>query len=150
MQNMAVAKTLLLCSHNLHDVQEVCDSAIVLHDGQIIFNGDLADLKGSSRPSDVEISLVGDRKLLAESVKSIQGFEELESCKLNKTQLTLRIREDVSHATALANVLVTLADRNVEMSDLRISGAQTEKAIANLMIQEGSRGLTRAYQTEDA
>lgn len=149
MQNMAAAKTLLLCSHNLQDVQEVCDTAIVLHDGQIIFNGDLSTLKGSSRPSDIEISLVGDRKLLAESVKSIQDFEELESCKLTKTQLRLRIREDVSHATALANVLVTLADRQVEMSDLKISGAHTEQAIANLLIQEGSRGLTRAYQPED-
>jgi ABC-2 type transport system ATP-binding protein len=146
MRSLGENKTLLLCSHNLTDVQEVCARALVLHEGHVIFHGELNELAGTSKPSQIEISLVGDKKEIAETVKAIAEFEELESCELAKTLLRVKIREDASHATALANVLVTLADHHIEMSDLKISGQAAESAIAHLAKQEGSRGFTRAYQ----
>lgn len=143
---MAEKKTLLLCSHNLADVQEVCSQAIVLHEGQVIFDGPLSELRGKPSSSVVEIAITGDKKQIAESVKSIQGFEELEGCSLNKNLLRVTIKGDTSHATALANVLVTLADHHVETTDVRFRGQQAEQALVDLKLQEGSRGLTRAYQ----
>lgn len=150
MKSLAESKTLLLCSHNLLDIQEVCTQSIVLSEGQIIFNGPLEELKGAFRPSHIEIAIVGDKKEIADVLKSIQGFEELESCKLQKNVLILDIRAGSSHATALANVLVSLADHRIEMTDLRISGQQTERAMLDLLTQEGRRGLTRAHQRADA
>lgn len=147
---MAEQKTMLLCSHNLQDVQEVCSEAIVLHEGQVIYRGALDELRGKMKSSDVEIAIVGDKKGIAEAVKSIQGFEELESCNLNKTVLTLKIKSSTSHATALANVLVTLADHHLETADVRFLGHHTEQAIIELKREEGSRGLTRAYQPNAA
>jgi ABC-2 type transport system ATP-binding protein len=147
---MAEHKTMLLCSHNLQDVQEVCSQAIVLHEGQIIYSGLLEELRGKMKSSDVEIAIVGDKKGIAEAVKSIQGFEELESCTLNKTLLTIKIKGNASHATALANVLVTLADHHLETTDVRFLGHHTEQAIIDLKREEGNRGLTRAYQPNAA
>lgn len=147
---MAEQKTLILCSHNLQDVQEVCSQAIVLHEGQVIYNGALEDLRGKMKSSMVEIAIVGDKKGITEAVKSIQGFEELESCTLNKTMLTMKIKSATSHATALANVLVTLADHHLETTDVRFLGHQTELALIELKREEGSRGLTRAYKPNAA
>ena len=148
MQSLAESKTLLLCTHNLADISQVANQAIVMHQGQIIFNGDLEELSGKVKPSSLEMTLVGDRKAITEVAKAIQGFEGVESCALNKNLLSLRIDPGYSHASVLANILITLADRQLEMGGLEVSGGATEQAIADLMSQEDSRGLTRAHQVE--
>lgn len=145
-RQLSESKTLLLCSHHMGDVEEVCSHAVVLHDGQPVFNGLVDDLRGNLRPSEMEIVLAGDKKEMSESLKLLQGLKELESCALNKNVLRLRIKSDASHASTLANVLMGLSDRKLEMADLRTAGQQTELAIARLTMQEGSRGISRAYE----
>lgn len=144
MRGFGENKTLLLCSHNLADIEEVCSRAVVLHEGHVIFDGELASLKTSLRPSHIEIVLSGDKRELAESARAAQQFDELEGCELARNVLKLRIKPGTSHATALANVLVTLADHHVDMTDLRVSSQVTEEAISQLRAAEGSRGFSRA------
>jgi len=43
-ERKAAGKTVLLVSHVLTEVQELCDSAAVLVEGKVVFNGTLADL----------------------------------------------------------------------------------------------------------
>src|SRR5262245_14480947 len=45
-KTLASEKTLILSSHNLSDIDEVCHHAAVLSQGQLIFSGSLPDLKG--------------------------------------------------------------------------------------------------------
>jgi ABC-2 type transport system ATP-binding protein len=146
LQQLAEAKTLLLCSHHLADIQQVCTHALVLHEGQVVYSGDLESLRGRLQPTDVVVEMAGDRKDIVEAVKSIQQTDELERCEVVRTQLTLRLKPGASMVAALVNTLVMLQDKSVEVLDLRIGGEQTEQAIANLLREEGSRGLTRAYQ----
>lgn len=143
---MAEKKTIVLSSHSVSDVAQICTEAIVLDRGQVVYQGDPTGLSGGALPSHVEIDIKGDKKEIAEAFKSIQAFDELESCKLTKTQLVFEIATGTSHATALANVLVTLADHSVEMTDLRVSGGAAAGAIAGLIREERSRGLTRVHQ----
>src|SRR5437868_5910802 len=48
-KTLAREKTLIVSSHNLSDIDEVCNHAAVLHHGQLIFSGSLSDLKGRIR-----------------------------------------------------------------------------------------------------
>ena len=58
---MAMAvKTLIISSHNLSDIDEVCNHAAVLSQGQLIFHGSLSDLKGRIRKNHYELDLEGD------------------------------------------------------------------------------------------
>jgi ABC-2 type transport system ATP-binding protein len=143
---LAETKTVVLCTHSLSDVQQMCTTAVVLDRGQVVFHGDPSNLAGGEAPSHVEIELKGDKKAIAEAFKSIQAFDELASASLAKTQLVFEIASSTSHATALANVLVTLADHNIEMTDLRVSGGSSAGAIAGLIREEKSRGLIRVHQ----
>ncbi|MBX9656188.1 ABC transporter ATP-binding protein [bacterium] len=147
---LAKSKTIILSSHQISDVQTLCTRALVLDRGEVVFNGDPSELSKSGLPSQIEIDLRGDKKEIAEAFKSIQEFEELASAKLTKTLLQIDISPRSSHATALANVLVTLADHKVEMADLRVSGGSTETAIASLLKEDSNRGLTRAFRPAEA
>jgi ABC-2 type transport system ATP-binding protein len=147
MKNLAAAKTLIVCSHNLADLEAICDSVVVLNQGQIIFRGSLEALKAGVRPNRVEIALNGDRKVVAEVARSIQDLDELVNCSLQRNLLTLELGRKASAASVLANVLMTLVDRKIEMTDMRICGSAADHAIGELVIQEGRLGITRAYQT---
>lgn len=149
-KSLAESKTLMISSHNMSDIQEVCSKAIVLHEGQIIFSGDIDELKGSLKPTAFDLSVTGDKREVPDAVKAIVALEEIETCTFNKTLLSLKIKAGQSHATALANVLVTLTDHHLEMADLKVSGQQSEQTIANLRQKEAGRGFTRARQAVDA
>ena len=55
-------KTLIVSSHNLSDIDEVCNHAAVLSHGQLIYCGSLQDLKGRMRRNHFELDLEGDQK----------------------------------------------------------------------------------------
>jgi ABC-2 type transport system ATP-binding protein len=139
-------KTLILCSHHLSDVQHFCTQALVLHEGQVLFNGALDSLKGKSKAPEVTIELFGDRKDIADCMKPIQNTGDFSKAELAKTTLRLQLKAETSLVTALVNALVLLQDKSVDVTDVRVSGGHAETAIADLLQEEGSRGLTRAYR----
>src|SRR4051812_3606227 len=56
-KTLAREKTLIVCSHNLGDIDEVCNHAAVLSQGHLIYYGSLQDLKGRMRKNlyDVDV-----------------------------------------------------------------------------------------------
>ena len=146
LRHLADDKTLVLCSHHLSDVQHFCTQALVLHEGQVLFNGGLDALKSKSKAPEVVIELYGEKKDIADCVKAIQQTEDFTKVELAKTTLKLQLDAETSLVTALVNSLVLLQDKSVDVTDVRVSGGQAEAAIADLLQEERSRGLTRAYR----
>src|SRR5437016_10625549 len=71
-KTLAREKTLILSSHNLSDIDEVCNHAAVLSQGELIFSGSLQELKGRIRKSHYELDLDGYQKSIARPVSLIQ------------------------------------------------------------------------------
>ena len=143
-------KTLIVSSHNLSDIDEVCNHAAVLSRGQLIYSGSLQDLKGRMRRNHYELDLEGDRKTIAKAAQVIKGLSDFKSVQLRQRRLEFRLSEDASNASALANVFMTLADNKVTVVSIRSVGQQTEQAFLDLVEKEESRGFTRAYQINEA
>ena len=143
-------KTLIVSSHNLSDIDEVCNHAAVLSRGQLIYSGSLQDLKGRMRRNHYELDLEGDQKTIAKAAQVIKGLSDFKSVQLRQRRLEFRLSEDASNASALANVFMTLADNKVTVVSIRSVGQQTEQAFLDLVEKEESRGFTRAYQINEA
>ncbi len=58
----------LLCSHLLRDVEEVCDEVIILKDGEIVHHADLEEERRSNRRF-VELEVSGDDRGLAAALR---------------------------------------------------------------------------------
>jgi ABC-2 type transport system ATP-binding protein len=143
-------KTLVVSSHNLGDIDEVCNHAAVLSRGQLIYSGSLQDLKGRMRRNHYELDLEGDQKSIGKAAQAIKGLPELKGVTLRQRRLEIRMSDEATNTSALANVFMTLADNRVTLVSIRSAGAQTEQAFLDLVEQEESRGFTRAYQMRDA
>ncbi len=143
-------KTLILSSHNLSDIDEVCNHAAVLSRGQLIYCGSLQDLKGRMRRNHYELDLEGDQKAINKAVATIKGLSDFKSVSLRQRRLELYLKDDTINTSALANVFMTLADNKVTLVSVRSVGQQTEQAFLDLVEKEESRGFARLYQVEEA
>jgi ABC-2 type transport system ATP-binding protein len=149
-KTLARQKTLIVSSHNLSDIDEVCNHAAVLSRGHLIYFGSLQDLKGRMRKNQYELDLDGDQKAITRTLNIVKGMNDFKSVNLRQRRLELRLNDDVNIASALANVLMTLADNKVTLISVRSMGQATEQAFLDLVEKEESRGFARAYQAPDA
>lgn len=143
-------KTLIVSSHNLSDIDEVCNHAAVLSRGQLIYCGSLQDLKGRMRRNHYELDLEGDQKMIAKAAQTIKGLQDFKSVEVRQRRLELLMNESAANTSALANVFMTLADNKVSLVSIRSVGQQTEQAFLDLVEKEESRGFARAYQYDEA
>jgi len=143
-------KTLVVSSHNLSDIDEVCNHAAVLSRGQLIYSGSLQDLKGRMRRNHYEIDLEGDQKAVSKAAQVIKGLPEFRNVTIRQRRLDLQMNEQANNTAALANVFMTLSDNKVTLVSIRSVGQQTEQAFLDLVEKEESRGFARAYQTDEA
>lgn len=149
-KTLAAEKTLILSSHNLSDVDEVCNHAAVLNKGQLIFHGSLQDLKGRIRKNHYELDLEGDQKSITKSVAAIRGMKEVLSAMLRQRRLDLKLTEDVPNSAILAQVFQALFENKVALVSIRSVGMQTEQAYLDIVEKEESRGFTRLYAPAEA
>jgi len=149
-KSLAAEKTLILSSHNLTDVDEVCNHAAVLNKGQLIFSGTLQDLKGRIKKNHYELDLEGDQKSIAKSVGVIKSMKEVTQAVLRQRRLDLKLSDEVPNSAILAQVFQVLFDNKLALISVRTVGAQTEQAYLDLMEREESKGFTRLYQPAEA
>jgi ABC-2 type transport system ATP-binding protein len=148
-KSLAREKTLIVCSHNLSDIDEVCNHAAVLSRGHLIYFGSLQDLKGRMRKNHYELDLEGDQKAIAKATQVIKGLADFKGVVMRQRRLELRIADDANNTSALANLFMTLADNKVNLVSIRSVGQQTEQAFLDLVEKEESRGFARAYQQQN-
>jgi len=128
----------------------VCNHAAVLSHGQLIYCGSLQDLKGRMRRNHYELDLEGEQKAITKATQVIRGLAEFKAVTLKQRRLELYLQDEVVNSSALANVLMTLADNKVTLVSIRSMGQQTEQAFLDLVEKEESRGFARIYQAEAA
>jgi ABC-2 type transport system ATP-binding protein len=139
-------KTLIVSSHNLSDIDEVCNHAAVLSHGQLIYCGSLQDLKGRMRRNHYELELEGEQKAISKACSAIRALPEFKSVNLRQRKLELYLQDDVANAAAIATVLTTLHEGKVTLVSIRSVGQQTEQAFLDLVEKEESRGFARIYR----
>jgi ABC-2 type transport system ATP-binding protein len=149
-KTLAREKTLIVSSHNLSDIDEVCNHAAVLSRGHLIYCGSLQDLKGRMRRNHYELDLEGDQKAISKAAQAIKNLAEFKAVTIRQRRLELRLNEEVFNTSALANAFMTLADNKVALVSIRSVGQQTEQAFLDLVEKEESRGFARAYQNNEA
>jgi ABC-2 type transport system ATP-binding protein len=149
-KSLSREKTLIVSSHNLSDIDEVCNHAAVLSRGQLIFCGSLQDLKGRMCRNHYELDLEGEQKAITKATNAVKSLQDFKTVGLRHRRLELYLHEEASNASALANVLMILADNKVSLVSIRSVGQQTEQAFLDLVEKEESRGFARLYQADEA
>jgi ABC-2 type transport system ATP-binding protein len=146
-KTLAREKTLIVTSHNLSDIDEVCNHVAVLSRGHLIYCDSLQVLKSRMRRNHYELDLEGEGKAITKAAQLIRNMAEFKSVAVQQRRLELVMTEEANTTGALANVFMTLSDNKISLVSIRSVGQQTEQALLDLVEKEESRGFARAYQT---
>ena len=149
-KTLAAEKTLILSSHNLTDVDEVCNHAAVLNKGQMIFHGSLQDLKGRIKKNHYELDLEGDQKSITKAVAALRNLKDFTQVLLRQRRLEVRLGDETPNSALLSQLFQTLNDNKVTLITVRSVGMQTEQAYLDLVEREESRGFARLYAGTEA
>ena len=101
-KTLAREKTLIVSSHNLGDIDEVCNHAAVLSHGQLIYCGSLQDLKGRMRRNHYELDLEGDQKAITKALQAIRNMTDFKIVNLRQRRLELYLHEEAVNTAAIA------------------------------------------------
>src|SRR5437588_885619 len=96
-KTLAREKTLIVSSHNLSDIDEVCNHAAVLSRGHLIYFGSLQDLKGRMKRNHYEFDLEGDQKAITKSMQALKNMAEFKVVTLKQRRLEIRMSEDTNN-----------------------------------------------------
>ena len=149
-KTLAREKTLILSSHNLTDVDEVCNHAAVLSRGQMIFQGSLQELKGRIRKNHYELDLEGEQKQVTKAIQQLRTMTDLKQVQLRHRRLEIRLNDEALNSAVLAAVFNVLGENKLTLVSLRSVGQQTEQAFLDLVEKEESLGFARLYQPAEA
>jgi len=71
-------KTVILCSHNLSEVELTCNRIIIINQGKIVASGTPTELKGLVEGhANIRLTVKGDKTKVSMLLKSIEGVKEV-------------------------------------------------------------------------
>ncbi len=146
MKGLGQAKSIIVSSHNLGDIDEVCNHAAVLSRGQMIYCGSLQDLKGRMRRNHYEVDLEGDQRSITKLLAMLRGTGEIRSVELQHRKLTIYFNDELNSANGIATVMMALNECKVTLVGVRSVGQQTEQAFLDLVEKDESAGFARIYR----
>jgi ABC-2 type transport system ATP-binding protein len=150
MKELARERTLILSSHVLHDVDEVCDHAIVLNQGQLIFEGTMAELKGKLRRNHYELQLDGKPKAVEALRANLAKLSTVRAATASGTRIELELADGKDVAGPLAEVFMTISESGLGLVAVATKGHQTEEAFLELVESDQARGFARATDSKAA
>ncbi len=114
--------SMLFTSHNMDEVEEMCDRVIVLSHGKIIAKDTPVNLVKSIRESEIELLIKKDRE------RAMKLFNKLElPFTQNGTMFTLVVDEKT-----IAEFLTLLTKENIEYEDISINKPDLEDYFLNI------------------
>lgn len=113
-------RTVLLSSHLLGEVEQVCDRVGVIHKGKLISEGAVADLRGG-------VALVVRAEPIEEAARIAEKLEGVE--KVEATDGVLRLTTEPGRA---AEINAKLVSAGLRVSELRLSERSLEDAFLEL------------------
>jgi ABC-2 type transport system ATP-binding protein len=142
-RELGKTKTVVVATHILTDIDQICDHLGVMHEGRMIFTGSMQDMKRRLRRDGFSLELEGETdniKLLAKEVNNMEGI----NAHLGAGQtLLVRIANDRGRSRALAEVLKLVDASKLSLQAVHSGQNATENAYLQLLQEEEAHGFHR-------
>jgi ABC-2 type transport system ATP-binding protein len=145
-QELGQAKTVLVSSHNLGDIKQVCSHVGILSEGKLIFSGPTREMRRFTRSNAVELELSGDIEGLCARLPSERPG--LSWSRGRGTTLRLHVGDEQPLAPALLDVLQVVVTSDVTLLSINSLHDDMVDAFIRLLEEERSHGFSRILQLE--
>jgi ABC-2 type transport system ATP-binding protein len=142
-RELGKTKTVVVATHILSDIDQICDHIGVMHEGRMIFTGSMQDMKRRLSRDDFTLELEGneeDIQHLAQEAAKLNGLDiRIEAGDI----LVVGIGDGRSRSGALAEVLRLVDAGNVSLQAIYSGQNVTENAYLQLLQEDEAHGFGR-------
>jgi len=140
-REMGKAKTVVVATHILSDIDQICDHIGVMHEGRMIFTGSTQDMKKRLRCEDFKLELDGDAEEIRRLAHDLAKLEGIDARLDTGPALLVRMTKDRSAAGALAEVLKSVDKANLSLKAIHSGPNATEDAYLQLLQEHEAHGF---------
>ncbi len=145
-QAMAQDKAIIISTHILEEVGAVCDRAIIIAKGQLLFNGTPKELISKSKYHNavsltIKTSQSQSAKQLLSNLPSVENIELLEKT-LGKSQLLIIPKKGMSIVGSISDLVHT---RAWEVGELRVETGRVDEVFRDITIGSNSPALEQEH-----
>ncbi len=142
-RELGKTRTVVISTHILGDIDQICDYVGVMHEGRVIFCGSMRDMKRRLRHDDFGLELSGseaDIQRLAGQVGSLPGI----AAQVHAGQtLVVGVECERNRAAALAEVLKLVDAAGLSLQAIHSGLNETENAYLQLLQEDEAHGFHR-------
>lgn len=136
-------RTILVATHILADIDQVCTHVGVMHEGRMIFCGPIAEMKRRLRGDSFCLELSGSEEQLARFAQELNTLAVVSAQWLDRFRVRVAVNGEANRAGALAEVLRRLEHTGVILQAVQSGLGATEDAYLQLLQEDELHGFTR-------
>jgi ABC-2 type transport system ATP-binding protein len=140
-RELGKVKTVVVATHILSDIDQICDRIGVMHEGRMIFTGSTQDMKKRLHCEDFRLELDGDVEAIQRLAHDLARLEGIEVRLDAGLALLVRTTRDQSSAGALAEVLKCVDEANLSLKAIHSGPNATEDAYLQLLQEHEAHGF---------
>ncbi len=137
------AKTVVVATHILSDIDQICDHIGVMHEGRMIFTGSTQDMKRCLRCDAFRLELDGDAEDIRRLVQDLAELEGIDARLGPGLAVLVQMTEGRSRAAALAEALKLVDATNLLLKAIHSGPNATEDAYLQLLQEHEAHGFHR-------
>ncbi len=139
-------RTVLIATHILADIDRVCNYVGVMHEGQMIFCGPMAEMKRRLGTDSFQLILAGSDENLRNFARVVQARPDLTTVWSNENQLRVSFPDGASRCRSLMELLQLIDQNGLELTAIHSGVGATEDAYLQLLQEDRAHGFKRFYE----
>lgn len=142
-RQMGRRRTVVVATHILSDIDQVCDHVGVMHEGRMIFAGTMAEMKCRLQHESVTLELAGETARLAAFREALDGQAGISASWDGPSRVRIVFADHTSRASRLADVLKLADSQSLTLQSINSGTGDTEHAYLQLLQEDQAHGFHR-------
>lgn len=136
-------RTILIATHILGDIDQICDHVGVMHQGRMIFTGSMREMKQRLKRDHFSLELEGSAEDIQRLADQAGQLEEVTVRIVDQQTLVVQLADGSNRANALAEVLKLVEPANLSLAAVHSGQNETENAYLQLLQEDEAHGFHR-------
>jgi ABC-2 type transport system ATP-binding protein len=142
-RELGKTKTIVVATHILSDIDQVCDHLGVMHEGRMIFTGSMQDVQRRMGRDDFTLELEGDPETVRRLIRDAARLEGIEVRTRDGRAVVVQVADGRGRAGALAEVLQLVETCGLSLQGVQSGQNATENAYLQLLQEDEAHGFHR-------
>lgn len=139
----AKSRTVIVATHILSDIDQICDHVGVMQEGRMIFSGSMREMRKRLQRDELCLEIDGEPQAIEQVANQVKQLTGIASVKHDPHAIMVQVRENHGRAGVLAQVLRMIDTSPLSLLGMRSTQSDTEYAYLQLLHEDNEHGFCR-------